>query len=120
MAYKFVEKRRTVQEEMAYIVYMIVGSYFNKAICKNWAMATRLYLYYAEMKEAAQEANEQKVIAQAEHTFKCYEKNLEGMNCEVMLAFKEGRYVLDFVTRFEHVHAEVDRKGNCEMQLLAN
>ena len=37
-----------------------------------------------------------------------------------MLAFKEGRYVLDFVTGFEHVHAEVDRKGNCEMQLLAN
>lgn len=120
MAYKFVEKRKTVQEEMAYIVYMIVGSYFNKAICKNWAMATRLYLYYAEMKEATQEANEQKVIAQAEHTFKGYEKNLEGMNCEVMLAFKEGRYVLDFVTGFEHIHAEVDRKGNCEMQLLVN
>lgn len=43
---------------MAYIVYMIVGCYFNEAICKNWAMATRIYLYYAEMKEATQEANE--------------------------------------------------------------
>jgi hypothetical protein len=28
MAYRFAEKRQTVQEEMAYIVYMIVGSYF--------------------------------------------------------------------------------------------
>ena len=52
MVYKFVEKHKTVQEEMAYIVYMIVGSYFNKVICNNRAMATRLYLYYAEMKEA--------------------------------------------------------------------
>ena len=73
-------------------------------------MDTRLYLYYVEMKEAMQEANEQKVIAQAEHTFKCYEKNIEGMNCEVMLAFKEGRYVLDFVTRLDHVHSDLDRK----------
>lgn len=120
MVYKFVEKRKTVQEEMAYIVYMIVGSYFNKAICKNRAMATRLYLYYAEMKEATQEAKEQKVIAQAEHIFIGYEKILEGMNCEVMVVFKESRYVLDFITGFEHVHAEVNRKGDCKMQLLAN
>lgn len=40
------------KEDGRYIVYMIVGSYFNKVICKNRAMATRLYLYYAEMKEA--------------------------------------------------------------------
>ena len=46
MVYKFVEKRNTLQEEMAYIVYMAVGSYFNKTICKNQAMSDRLYLYY--------------------------------------------------------------------------
>lgn len=44
MAYKFIEKKKATQEEMAYIVYMIVGSYFNKAICKNQIMAKRLYL----------------------------------------------------------------------------
>lgn len=42
MVYKFVEKRNTLQEEMAYIVYMAVGSYFNKTICKNQAMSDRL------------------------------------------------------------------------------
>lgn len=105
---------------MAYIVYMIVGSCFNRAICKNPAMANRLYLYYAEMKEATQEAKEQKVIAQAERIFKTCEKVLEGMNCEVVIAFREGRYVLDFITGFEHGHAEANRKGNCKMELLAN
>ncbi len=72
------------------------------------------------MKESKQAEKEQKVIAQAEHTFRGYEKTLEGMKCEVIIAFKEGKYVLDFVTGFEHIHAEVNHKGNCKMQLLAN
>ena len=55
---------------MAYIVYMIVGSYFNKAICRNPVMADRLYLYYSEMKETTQEAKEQKVIMQADYELK--------------------------------------------------
>lgn len=41
------------------------------------------------------------------------------MNCEVVITFREGKYVLDFVAGFEHVHAEVNRKGTCEMELLA-
>lgn len=52
---------------------MIVGSYFNKAKCRKRKTAERLYLYYAEMKESAQEAKEQKIIAQAETTLKAYE-----------------------------------------------
>lgn len=120
MAYKFVEKRKTVQEEMAYIVYMIVDSYFNKTICKNQAMSNRFYLCYTEMKEATQEAKEQRVITQAARAFKAYEKVLEGMNCENVIAFREGRYVLDFTTGFEHVYAEVNRKGNYKIQLLTN
>ena len=105
---------------MAYIVYMIVGSYFNKAVCKNQMMENRLYLYYTEMREATQEAKEQKGITQAEHILKTCEKVLEGMNCEVVITFREGKYVLDFITGFEHVHAEVNRKGDYEMELLAN
>lgn len=46
MVYKVVEKCNTLQEEMAYIVYIAGGSYFNKTICKNQAMSDRLCLYY--------------------------------------------------------------------------
>lgn len=119
MAYKFVEKQKTAQEEIAYIVYMIVGSYFNRAICNNQVLADRLYLYYKEMGETKQEAKEQMIIAQAEHLFKSYEEALETMNCEVVISFREGCYILDFVTGFVNVRAEVNRKGACEMQLLA-
>ena len=55
MVYKFMEKKKGTQEEMTYIVHMIVGSHFNKTICKNQIMANRLYLCYTEMKEAVQE-----------------------------------------------------------------
>lgn len=72
------------------------------------------------MKEATQEAKEQKVIMQAERTFKAYENDLEGMNCVVVISFRESRYILDSVTDFEYVYAEVNRKGNCEMQILTN
>ena len=87
---------------------MIVGNYFNKAICKNQKMADRLYLYYAEMKDAVQEVKEQKVIEQAKSIFKVYEGSLEGMNCAIVTAFIENRYIIDFVTEFEHLRVEVD------------
>ena len=118
MAYRFAEKRNTIQEEMAFIVYMIIGSYFNKAVCVNQAIADRLYLYYAEMKTSTQEAKERKVILQAERCFTSYEDVLYRMNCEVVISLRENRYILDFVTGFERIHAEVDGKGNCEMKIF--
>lgn len=118
MVYKFVEKRKTAQEEMTYIVYMIVGSYFNKAKCRNLKTADRLYLFYAEMKESKQAAKEKKIITQAEATLKAYKNYLSAMNCEVLISCRDDKYVLDFITGFEQIHAEVDSKGNCEMQIL--
>ena len=118
MAYRFVEKRKTVQEEMAYIVYMIVGSYFNKAVCINHGTASRLYLYYMEMKENSQISKEQKIIMQSENVLKEYKSILCDMNCEVYISFKENKFVLDFITGFERIHAEVDKKGNCELCVI--
>ena len=118
MAYNFVEKRKTTQEEMAYIVYMIIGSYFNKAKCKNSKIADRLYLYYAEMRESVQEKKEKKIITQVESVLKAYKNVLSTMNSEVMIHFRQGMYVLDLMTGFERIHAEVNQNGNCVMQVL--
>ena len=117
MAFKFAEKRKTIQEEIAYIVYMIVGSYFNKTLCCNQLVVDRLYLYYMEMKQAAQEKKENKIIALADKILKDYDNILRVMNCEVMIEFKNNKYFLEFITGFERVHAEVDSKGNCEMEI---
>lgn len=119
MAYKFVEKKKMTQEEVAYIVYMIVGSYFNKVTCKNIFIEESLYLHYMDMKEKAQETKEQRIIQQAEKSLKGYRKVLEKMNCEVVISSRNNRYNLDFLTGFERIHAEVDIKGNCDISVIA-
>lgn len=119
MAYKFTGKKKATQEEMAYIVYMIVGSYFNKVTCKSEFAEKRLYLYYMDMREQTQEKKEFRVIRQAEEILKNYAPAFGQMNCEVVIAHSDDKYRLDFVTGFEEVHAEIDTNGSCELEVAA-
>ena len=118
MAYRFTEKRKTVQEAMAYVAYIIVGSYFNKEICRNQLAADHLYLYYKEQGTNKQEMMEACIIAQAGKILKRYEDILSVMNCESRIRVKSGKYLIDFLTGFERVHAEVDQRGKCEIWLV--
>lgn len=100
-----------------YIVYMIVGSYFNKVTCKSEFAEKRLYLYYMDMREQTQEKKEFRIIRQAEEILKNYAPAFEQMNCEVVIAHSDDKYRLDFITGFEEVHAEVDINGSCELEV---
>lgn len=118
MAYKFTERRKTIQEAAAYVVYMIVSSYYNKEICRNQFAADRLYLYYKEQGAKKQEMMEADVIVQADKSLKQYEDILALMNCESKIYYQNGRYMIEFLTGFERVHAEVDRKGRCKIWVV--
>ena len=37
------------------------------------------------------------------------------MNCESKIYHQNGRYLIEFLTGFERVHAEVDWKGKCKI-----
>lgn len=108
---RFTEKRKTIQEAVAYVAYMIVGSYFNKEKCRNQLAVDRLYLYYKEQGAKKQEMLEAGIIAQADRVLKKYEDNLAVMNCESRICVSGGRYIINFLTGFERVHAEVDQRG---------
>ena len=116
--YRFTEKRKTIQEAMAYVVYMIVGSYFNRETCRNQFAADRLYLYYKELGANKQEMMEACIIAQAGKVLKIYEDILSVMNCESKIRVENGRYLIDFLTGFEHVHTEVDQRGKSEIWVV--
>lgn len=116
--YRFTEKRKTIQEAMAYVVYMIVGSYFNRETCRNQFAADRLYLYYKELGANKQEMMEACIIAQAGKVLKRYEDILSVMNCESKIRVENGRYLIDFLTGFEHVHTEVDQRGKSEIWVV--
>ena len=116
--YRFTEKRKTIQEAMAYVVYMIVGSYFNRETCRNQFAADRLYLYYKELGANKQEMMEACIIAQAGKVLKRYEDILSVMNCESKIRVENGRYLIDFLTGFEHVHTEVDQRSKSEIWVV--
>ena len=103
---------------MAYVVYMIVGSYFNRETCRNQFAADRLYLYYKELGANKQEMMEACIIAQAGKVLKRYEDILSVMNCESKIRVENGRYLIDFLTGFEHVHTEVDQRGKSEIWVV--
>ena len=109
---RFTEKRKTIQEAVAYVAYMIVGSYFNKEKCRNQLAVDRLYLYYKEQGAKKQELLEAGIIAQADRVLKKYEDDLAVMNCESRICVSDGRYIINFLTGFERVHAEVDQRGS--------
>ena len=46
MRYSFVEKTSHRQQETAYMLYMIIGSYFHRCRCKSKAVEENLFLYY--------------------------------------------------------------------------
>ena len=118
MAYKYSVKRQTRQEENAFIAYMIIGSYFKKETCRNHFAADRLYLYYREMSVKKQELVEEKTIARVDKALRNYTSDLALMNCESTIRFRDKKYVLEFVTGFERIIAEVDKKGNLNIIVI--
>lgn len=118
MAYKYSVKRQTRQEENAFIAYMIIGSYFKKETCRNHFAADRLYLYYREMSVKKQELVEEKTIARVDKALRNYTNDLALMNCESTIRFRDKKYVLEFVTGFERIIAEVDKKGNLNIIVI--
>ena len=95
MRYSFTEKTSHRQQETAYMLYMIIGSYFHRCSCRSKALEENLFLYYKELQE----------------------KRLAEMNAEVVISRADDLYILRFYTGFERVVVTVDEKGCYEISL---
>ncbi len=118
MAYKFTEKTDNKQQQTAYVLYMMISSYFHKSICNNKVLETKLLLYYRELPVKRQEELEEKVIANIEKELEKILPVLCGMNCKVFICKQDEDYCLTFETGFEEVSAVVDSKGKYRLQVL--
>ena len=85
MMYKFNEKTNNKQQQTAYVLYMVVGSYFHKSICSNKVMEDRLYLHYREMPLRRQCDLEKQVIKNTEKELKDILPALAELNCRVYI-----------------------------------
>ncbi len=118
MMYKINEKANNQQQQITYVLYMMIGSYFHKSICSNRVLETKLLLHYRDLPAKRQEELEEKVIANIEKELKEILPVLSGMNCKVFIRKQEGDYRMTFETGFEEVTAVVDSKGKYRIQVL--
>lgn len=110
------EKRYNKQFAVAYIIYMIGGSYFYK--CDYPKQCKRLYLHYAEMPRQKQYEYEEKVIKTLERMDKEFLENLKQLKCEVLFHNEAEKYKVEFRTYgFESLKCIVHRDGR--FQILA-
>lgn len=112
MAYKFITvSRSNAQKENAFILYMIVGSYFNKCICVNRSLESNLFLYYKEMPAGKQLHREKQVIDRTERELGSLAEDLKDMNCEVEILQVADELRLVFRTWFHTIVITVESNG---------
>lgn len=117
MRYSFVEKTSHRQQETAYMLYMIISSYFHKCSCKSKAVEENLFLYYKELQEKKQVEKERQIIKVSEGVLKDNIVDLAEMNAEAVISKVNDLYILSFYTGFERVVVTVDDKGCYEISL---
>lgn len=116
MRYSFTEKTSHRQQETAYMLYMIIGSYFHR--CRSKALEENLFLYYKELGESRQIDKERLIIRVSEGVLKDNMTDLAQMNAEVVISRADEMYVLRFYTGFEDIVVTVDDNGLYEISLV--
>ena len=117
MRYSFVEKTSHRQQETAYMLYMIISSYFHKCSCKSKALEENLFLYYKEIQKDRQVDKERQIIRVSEGILKNSMSKISEMNAETTIYRTNGSYVIDFYTGFERIVVTVNESGHYEICL---
>ena len=104
------------QFAVSYEDYMMGGSYFYSAECRNPLEEKRLFLHYAEMKKQTQIDEECKVIKELEKLNKEFLDSLGTLKSEVHFKRSGNYYVVDFQTGgFESLSFKIGEKGDITM-----
>ncbi len=111
MAYKFTEKQDCRQQQIAYALYMMGASCFQKSVCNTRRLETTLYLYYQDMPANRQEKLEERVISDIENKLKEYLPLFEEMQCQASIKKYMDEYHIQFETGFEKLCMVVDKNG---------
>ena len=118
MRYSFTERTSHRQQETAYMLYMIIGSYFHRCSCRSKALEENLFLYYKELQEKRQVEKERQIIRVSEGVLGECLASMAQMNAEVFISKTDEMYVLRFYTGFEDIVATVDDKGRYDISLV--
>lgn len=118
--YNFKNKTNKKQKQITYALYMLIGSYFHKSVCRQQALETTLSLYYRDMSPARQEDLEARMIQRIEKALENLLPTLSALNSEVVISYRDEAYRLEFATGFESVVAVVDRSGKYDISVFSD
>ncbi|NBH71946.1 hypothetical protein D3Z51_07910 [Clostridiaceae bacterium] len=108
------EKSYRKQRALAYIVYMMAGSYFSLGSSNR--RPSNLYLHYAEMPREKQYQYESRVISSMEALGKEFLQSIATLRCNVRCKFCGDDILLEFCTGgFEGLQCRIQK--NCTFQL---
>lgn len=111
-------KRYSIQLAKAYVVYMMLGSYFKSSQCKNPCEAEHLYLHYQELPGQKQFREEEQVLRLAGGIHPEFRKRISELKCAVRFFRNKEDYCVYFFTGFEEVLATINPEGWCELRCL--
>ncbi|MDO4189037.1 MAG: hypothetical protein Q4D29_08605 [Lachnospiraceae bacterium] len=96
----------------AYILYMIMGSYFNTCKCDNAILEKRLFLNYKDLSLNKQYAREEKIIAKVEKLDEDFLNKFEEIDAMTRITFEgDEAEVLFYADNKVLLKAKIDRKG---------
>jgi len=104
----------------AYIVYMMIGSYFKSCKAQSILKVNSLYVHYTEMRANTQLSTERRVERDFTEQFAEYLPLFENSLSEVSIYESDDNLCLCFDTGFEKLIAMVDREGQYEFILKEN
>ena len=99
------------QAAVAYIIYMMVGSYFSKCSAASRTKENNLFMYYKSFSCKKQCGYEREVDADFRKQFAKILSTLRKMHCVVYFQEEQILRVL-FWTGFETIEAFVDEEGS--------
>ena len=104
----------------AYIIYMMLGSYFKSCKAQSTLKVNSLYVHYTEMRVNTQLSAERRIERDFTEQFAEYLPLFEDSICEVSVYDSGDNLCLRFDTGFEKLIAVVDREGQYEFILKEN
>jgi len=98
----------------AYIVYMMMGSYFKSYECDNTRFAKKLYLNYKDFSFNKQYSREEKIISKIEGLGDTFLDSLSDIDVKVRIKIEEEEAKVYFYTEDKKVvvKAVIDKKGS--------
>lgn len=111
------EKSYSRQRAMAYIVYMMAGSYFHSA--KTADRFKNLYLHYAEMPQKKQYECESRVIHSIENLEPSFLEKISTLRCEPVCKTCGDKLLIEFRTGgFESLICTIRKNGSFQLSPL--